>query len=129
MTKMLNDLQLAFEPHSRYYAHTEEDHIWIPSVAGRGWVIISGDKGLESDGINRKSVIESKAKVFILADSNSRGAEWAASLVLAYKKIVRLSLENVGPFYCRVNKGSDSHVGDIRFYEGGHPIPKVPGAV
>ncbi|MGA2909792.1 MAG: hypothetical protein ABSE36_18985 [Terracidiphilus sp.] len=127
MIKMLRGIGAAFQRHGTFYKPDEDDHVWIPDVARQGWVIISGDKGIEKDGINRQSVIESKAKVFLLDDTSSKGAEWAASLVLAHKRIVRIAAENRGPFYCTVRKGSDAHVdeSELRFHSGGGPA--VPG--
>lgn len=124
MIKMLRGISAPFERHSVYFKDDEDDPVWIPVVAGKGWVIVSGDKGIESNGVNRQSVIDSQAKVFVLADTHSKGAEWAASLVLAHKRIVRTAMQNNGPFYCTVEKGSDSHVGDrdLRFHAGGGPI-------
>lgn len=124
MIKMLRGIDAVFQRHDTFYKPDEDDHIWIPSVASHGWVIITGDKGIEKDGINRQSVVDSKAKVFLLDDSHSRGAEWAASLVLAYRRIMKVALENNGPFYCTIRKGSDAHVeeSEIRFYANGGRI-------
>lgn len=130
MIKMLRGISASFHRHSTHFKPDEDDHVWIPKVASQGWVIISGDKGIESDGLNRQSVIDSKAKVFVLSDTHSKGAEWAASLVLAYKRILRVAEENNGPFYCTVDKGSDSHVGEVRHEVGGGAIVKpTPVAV
>lgn len=123
--KLLRDLKVKVEVHKRYYLPNEADPVWIEDCTKRGWAIISGDKGIEYDGVNRLAVVKSKAKVFILADTESRGAEWAASLVMARKKILRIAEENEGPFYCSVEKGKDEHVGKPRFLEGGRPIPKT----
>jgi hypothetical protein len=132
MIKMLRGINASFHRHGTHFKVDEDDHVWIPRVTGWGWIIISGDKGIESDGVNRQSVIDSKAKVFVLSDTHSKGAEWAASLVLAYKEILRIAEENNGPFYCTVDKGSDSHVGEVRHEVGGGTIAKpalVPSPV
>lgn len=110
--------------HKRYYLPEEPDPSWIADASRRGWTIISGDKGIEYDGINRHAVTEAKAKVFILTDTESRGAEWAASLVMARHKILQIATENGGPFYCTVEKGKDDHVGKPRFIADGGPLPK-----
>jgi hypothetical protein len=124
MVRMLRGIDAHIQCHGTYFRQDEDDHIWIPTVAQKGWAIITGDKGIENDGINRQSVIDAKAKVFLLDDSNSRGAEWAASLVLAHRRIMRIAERNNGPFYCTIRKGSDAHVdeSDIRYHAGGGPI-------
>lgn len=123
---LLRDLDVKVEVHRRYYLPNAPDPEWIADVTSRGWVIISGDKGIREDGINRHAVIKARAKVFILADTSSRGAEWAASLVVARKKILQIAEQNNGPFYCAVEKGNDSHVHKPEFFEEGGPIPIAP---
>ena len=123
---LLRALDVNVEVHRRYYLPAAPDPEWIADATARGWVIISGDKGIREDGVNRHAVIKARAKVFLLADTNSRGAEWAASLVMARKKILRIAEQNNGPFYCVVEKGHDSHVHKPEFFEVGGPIPSAP---
>ena len=124
--KLLRDLDVNVELHRRHYLPAAPDPEWIADATGRGWVIISGDKGIREDGVNRYAVIKARAKVFLLTDTTSRGAEWAASLVTARKKILRIAEENNGPFYCVIEKGSDHHVHKPDFFEAGGPIPSPP---
>jgi hypothetical protein len=121
--KLLRDLDVNVEVHRRHYRPDAPDPEWIADATSRGWVIISGDKGIREDGVNRHAVIKARAKVFLLADTTSRGAEWAASLVMARKKIFRIAEQNNGPFYCVVEKGNDYHVHKPEFFEEGGPIP------
>jgi PIN like domain len=124
--KLLRDLDVNVEVHRRHYRPSAPDPEWIADATKRGWVIISGDKGIRDDGVNRHAVIKARAKVFLLADTNSRGAEWAASLVMARKKILRIADQNNGPFYCVVEKGTEHHVHKPEFFEEGGPIPPSP---
>lgn len=123
--KLLRDAGMSVEVHKRYFLADAPDPEWIVDCTQRGWAIISGDKGIEYDGVNRQAVIKSRAKVFILADTNSRCVDWAASLVIARHKITRIVEDNEGPFYCSVDKCKDDHVGELRFLEGGRPKPKT----
>jgi len=123
--KLLRDLGISVEVHKRYFLPTESDPVWIADCTRRGWAIISGDKGIEYDGVNRHAVVTARAKIFLLTDTESRGTEWAASLVMARHKILRTAAENNGPFYCAIEKGKDDHVGKPNFLEGGGPIPKA----
>ena len=123
LANLLRDLDVSVEVHRRHFRPDAPDPEWIADVTSRGWVIISGDKGIREDGINRHAVIKARAKVFLLADTSSRGAEWAASLVVARKKILRIAEQNNGPFYCAVDKGHDHHVHKPEFFEDGGPIP------
>jgi hypothetical protein len=122
--KLLRDLDVSIEVHKRHYLPATPDPDWITDATEKGWAIISGDKGIELDGVNRQAVSKVGARVFLLTDTESRGAEWAASLVMARHKIQRIANGNRGPFYCTVGKGNDHHVKDLRFLPGGGPIGK-----
>jgi 5S rRNA maturation endonuclease (ribonuclease M5) len=110
------------ERHSTHFSPESPDDEWIPVCAEKGWIIISGDKGIIKDGINRAAVQESRAKVFILADTDGKGADWAASLALAARKVLTISQTNGGPFHCSISRASDTHVGKVEYLPGGQPI-------
>jgi len=122
--KLLRDAGVNVEVHKRYFLADAPDPEWIADCAHRDWAIISGDKGIEYDGVNRRAVITARAKVFILSDTTSRCVDWAAALVVARHKILKIAAENIGPFYCKVEKCKDDNVSTPHFLEGGGPIPK-----
>jgi PIN like domain len=124
--KLLKALGCSVERHKTHFLPDAPDDEWIPVCAKRNWVIISGDKGIIQDGINRAAVQESKAKVFILADTTAKGADWAAALASAARKILWLASANEGPFYCRVARPTDSHVGKVEYLPGGGPLTVSP---
>ena len=124
--KLLRALGCSIERHKTHFLPDAPDDEWIPVCAARNWIIISGDKGIIADGINRAAVQESKAKVFILADTEAKGADWAAAIALAARKILWLASKNDGPFYCKVARPTDAHVGKIEYLPGGGPIAVLP---
>lgn len=123
---MLKKLGVSLQLHKEHFVHDAPDDEWIPVVAAKGWAIISGDKGIEFDGINRAAVQTHKAKVFTLADTTMRGVEWAATLVAARKKIYAIAEQNIGPFYCTIEPVGDGHVGKPRFLPGGYTLQVEP---
>lgn len=124
MVEFLKNIGMIVEVHRDHFNQDEDDHIWIPTCAAQGWVIISGDQGLEKAALNARAVIDSAAKVFILTDNNMKGIEWAASIITGRQKMAKLVLENDGPFYATVGKGHDTHVGKLRFVGQGKPKEK-----
>lgn len=106
----------------RIVCHSDEfpddmtpDPVWIERCALKGWVIVSGDKGIETDPINRQAVIDSKAKVFILDENNSRAVEWAAALIVGRRKMVAVAHENDGPFFASVRRNVKGVITRLRF--------------
>ncbi|MGE5114686.1 MAG: hypothetical protein ACM3JB_27820 [Acidobacteriaceae bacterium] len=109
----------------KYTQGSLDDRIWIREVAALDWLIISGDKGLELDGINRQAVIQSGAKVFILDETESKGIDWAAALIAGRHKIEKIASNNSGPFFVTVEKNGDSHVCNLRFVGAGGPLIRL----
>jgi hypothetical protein len=97
--------------------------VWIAECGKQGWVILSGDKGLERNPINRAAVIAAACKVFIFTDNSSKAEEWAAAVIMARKQIARIIDKNDGPFYVHIGKESYSHLSPVRFVgTGGRKI-------
>src|SRR5579863_3035242 len=63
------------------------DPIWIRHCAKEEWVVITGDKAIETDPINRQAVIDCCAKVILLEENNSRAVEWAAAMIVARRRM------------------------------------------
>lgn len=125
MVEFLTALNMRVEVHRNHFGQDDADHEWIPKCAANGWVIISGDKGLEKVALNVQAVTSSCAKVFLLTDSNMKGIEWAASIITGRHRMRKIIEENNGPFFATVGKGHDIHVGRPRFVGTGGPKPKA----
>jgi len=92
-----------------------QDDVWIAECGKQGWVVLSGDKGLEKNPVNRKAVIDAACKVFIFTDNSSKAEEWAAAVIMARKQIARMVDQNNGPFYVHIGKEAHSHLSSVRF--------------
>jgi len=90
------------------------DDEWIRAAANRGYVIITSDKNVEADPINRLAVIESKAKVFILDEGSQKPIHWAAAIIVSKDRIYELVRENEGPFFANVLRKTYSMVHRFR---------------
>ena len=91
-----------------------DDPTWIRRCVKEGWIPISGDKKIEDDPVNRNAVIEAKAKVFMLTDSNSHPEEWSSAVVVGADRIRTLFENNQGPFFANVGKQASGHVSRFR---------------
>src|SRR5215471_285205 len=92
-----------------------KDPMWIELCAKKGWIAITGDKRIEKNIINRTAVIQHKAKIFILTDTNSRPEEWASAVIVGQEKIANVTKKNDGPFFSTIRRQSLSHVSHARF--------------
>lgn len=116
-----------FKVHPIYevYAGTTHESVadpeWIKLCAARDWVAVTGDKRLEDVPENRQAVIDAKARIFLLSESNSPPEVWAAAIIIGRYKMEDIIEANSGPFFVNINKRSDSHVGKLRRPPGYQP--------
>jgi hypothetical protein len=94
------------------------DPEWVKLCGERNWVIVSGDKRLETQPENRQAVIDAKVRVFILSDSESMPEQWAAAVIVGHYKIQEVIDGNVGPFFASIGLRADGHVTRVRFPRG-----------
>ena len=120
---------MKIEAHDKHFPREAPDDEWIPKCVANGWVILTGDKAIETDPINAKAVGDSAAKVFITADTNSKAEEWAAAIIVGRRKLARVVEYNNGAFCVDVDKYASNHVSSERYKGSGGPKPKKVAAM
>ena len=105
--KWLDAVKQDLRLHYDHFFHKCPDDVWIPEATKRGWIIISPDKLIEGDSINRAAVIRASAKVFLLSSKDLVGEEMAAILVVCRGRINELASAKSGPFIVRITKHVD----------------------
>ena len=98
------------ELHKSYFVHDADDDQWIPDVAARRWVILSGDKRLAVEPLNKEAVKMSRAQVLLVTDTNSLPEQWASSIIVGRQKIQELLGKNPGPVFIKIGKQARDHV-------------------
>jgi hypothetical protein len=115
MPEMLRKVGLRVICHSDEYADDmTPDPIWLERCGTKDWIVITGDKAIETDPLNLQAVVEHKAKVILLDENNSRAIEWAASIIVSRRRIVDIAHNNEGPFFVSLRKDSKSLVSKMR---------------
>lgn len=94
------------------------DPEWLQKCAENDWIVVTGDKRIETAPENREAVIKSRARVFILGDSNSVPEEWAAAIIVGHHRIQEILDANLGPFFVSVRKRADGIIERLRLPRG-----------
>jgi predicted nuclease of predicted toxin-antitoxin system len=89
--------------HTQHFPGDKPDHEWIPIAAKNNWLIITKDKNIEFDPVNRQAVIESGARVFIMDHGSIRAIYWAAALIVSRKRIYEIVRVYDGPFFSTIS--------------------------
>lgn len=124
MPTILREAGITVRCHSEegFPSKETDDEVWIRAVASKGYIIVTSDKKIERNPIERLAVIESKAKVFILDEKNSRSVHWAAAVIVSKDRIYEAVRDNAGPFFMSVTRKTSSMVYRFRVPEVESPV-------
>lgn len=97
---------LAVERHDLHFQPDTPDEIWIPQVAQRGWVIVSGDRKILRRPHEVGALVESRARMLILVGNHAPADELASNLINTLPKIEELLDRLEPPVVFRVYRPS-----------------------
>jgi hypothetical protein len=100
----LQDAGANLRLHSEHFDDDEDDQVWLPEVARRGWIILTKDKRIRRRPIEKQALVASGARAFVLSSGNMRGREMADLLVAKLRKIERVVLKTNAPFVAVVTR-------------------------
>jgi hypothetical protein len=112
--------------HHRWFTQEAPDAEWIAKCGVEQWVVLSGDKSIETVPENRQAVIEARCKVLFFNDTSSYPEEWAAAVIVGRPKLFEIIERNDGPFFVTIDKYTRTHISSIRFVGSGAPKPIGP---
>jgi PIN like domain len=101
------------EVHLDSFAPDLSDELLLAAIGQRGWVFLSKDGNIRKRLLERKALMESGVRAFILTSGNLRSDEQAMAFRLALPAIQKLCNENEGPFIARVTR-----LGNVEVIEG-----------
>jgi hypothetical protein len=114
MINILRRAGIVFQTIYEVYPNNAHESVldpeWIKKCGENNWIVITGDKRIETVPENRQAVLDAKVKVFLLNDSNSKPEVWAAAILLGQYKMQDIIDGTSGPFFVTVGRRCDSHV-------------------
>jgi len=90
--------------HGECFADDERDEVWLPEVARREWVILTKDKAIRRRPMEKRALIASGARTFVLTSGNMRGEEMAEILLKHLRRMERLARSTLPPFVAAITK-------------------------
>lgn len=99
---ILRDAGLAVERHADHFRDDEPDDVWVPAVAGRGWIILSSDQRMRRVSLERDAIMTSGAAMFMLVGGDAPAAELARNVVNTLPRIERFISRHHPPFIAKI---------------------------
>jgi PIN like domain len=79
-------------------------------VTRRGWVVLSKDLSIASNALERETLFEAGARVFLLSRQNLTGPDQTTAFVRALRRIRRIAVSEPAPFIARVSPSGEVRV-------------------
>jgi hypothetical protein len=91
------------EVHRDYYIDDEDDQVWLPEVAAKGWVIISQDQFNE---LERQAIRNAGGRAFLIVEGSMSGGEQSEIVIGAMRRMLRMLKAVPAPFIARIYRAN-----------------------
>jgi hypothetical protein len=92
------------ERYGQHFAPGTEDAVWLPFVGEKGWVLLTKDKRIRFNELEKAAVLQHHVREFYFSSGNYSGAEMAAMLVAALRDMIRICRRHDPPFIASITK-------------------------
>jgi hypothetical protein len=92
------------ERHGSHFSAGTEDTIWLPFVGKRGWLLVTKDKRIRFNELERAAVLENDVREFYFTSGNYSGAEMAVILIEALPEMIKICEKHDAPFIASITK-------------------------
>jgi hypothetical protein len=110
IVEALRKLEIRFERHLSHFPRGTPDEAWLPLVGKNGWVLITADKRMRYNLLERRALELSAVREFVFASGNLSGNEMAAALKTALRKMQRMCRRFSTPFVAAITRTGEVHL-------------------
>lgn len=86
----LRDAGLQAEAGDDHFETNAEDAVWLPEIGKRGWILLTKDKAIRTNQLERDALLKNNVAAFMLGRGNVPGAEMARIFISAMRSIQRV---------------------------------------
>ena len=98
------------ERHGTHFAAGTEDAVWLPFVGEKGWILLTKDKRIRFNDLEKQAVIANRVREFYFTSGNFTGEEMAALMIAALPEMIKLCEKYSPPFIASLTKAGHVHI-------------------
>lgn len=107
------------EIHSDHFPDDATDELWLTECGRKGWVVLTKDKQIRYNELERQALLSAGVASFILISGNLTGSDEAMAYVKALPKMAGYLSNQKKPFIAKVDKSGNvtlwiNHKGKVR---------------
>ena len=104
---VLRNADIPIELHKEHFEPGTEDTVWIPEVASRGWIAVTGDVNTRFNPLEKRAIVISRARmIHVKPGKNATHHVLAVNFVNTYEKICRFLERNDAPCLATLTRPS-----------------------
>jgi hypothetical protein len=106
----LNKLGVRFVRHLDQFQRGTLDEAWLPLVGSEGWVLLTTDKRIRYNFLEKRALEENAVREFVFTSGNMSGQDMGVALGLALPKMRRLCDKLKPPFVAAITRTGEVHL-------------------
>ncbi|MGH9707270.1 MAG: hypothetical protein ACRD5R_10985 [Candidatus Acidiferrales bacterium] len=107
---VLRELGVPFQRHLEYFPRGIPDEEWLPFVGEKGWALLTADKRIRYNLLERRALTQNAVRQFVFASGNLSGQDMADALKKAMGKMRNMCLRLRPPFVAAITRGGEVHL-------------------
>jgi hypothetical protein len=106
----LTKLTVRFERHLDHFSRGALDEIWLPLVGSKGWILLTSDKRIRYNFLEKRALEEYSVREFVFTSGNMSGQDMAAALERALPKMRRFCRKHKPSFVASITRAGEVHL-------------------
>lgn len=106
----LTSLGIRFERHLAHFGGGTPDETWLPLVGSNGWALLTTDKRIRYNLLEKRALQLHAVREFVFASGNMSGQDMATALALAITKMRRFCRHQKPPFVASITRQGHVHL-------------------
>jgi hypothetical protein len=111
----LESLGVEYIKHGAVFTPGTPDTEWLPVVGENKWVVLTSDKRIRFNELERELVISNEVRQFVFTSGNLSGAMMGEILKIAMPRMQKILSDQIGPFIACISQAGTVIVRYDRF--------------
>jgi hypothetical protein len=103
-------LGVRFERHLSHFSRGTLDENWLPIVGKNEWVLLTADKRIRYNLLEKRALEKNRVREFVFASGNMSGQEMAEALEQGIRKIIKMCSSIDPPFVAAITRSGEVHL-------------------
>jgi len=103
----LSNPNIPVQRHLNHFPRGTLDETWLPTVGKNGWILLTSDKRIRYNSLERLAVEENAVREFVFTSGNMSGSDMAQAIETALPKIRRLCRKVQAPFIASITRSGE----------------------